>query len=259
MRAVHWGALLWLVGCGGGGGGTPDAARADAHAPDAPSFDAAPTTITITGQIIDVVSMGAVAGATVTVLDHPEVAAATSTSTGKYTLTGVPANALVTLHFDKASPAYMPQVTRAIQLGAVDYVMYDGRGFDAMVTRSAVDVMSNVIGVPHDPAKGAIAIRLEDGTTLMGLADATAAVNPVTGHAMPVYFNSGGFPDPSLMATSTSGLMVFHDPAPGDVMVSFMHATRPNCVAQGSDAPAAPLALTVYADTITWVPFDCNP
>jgi hypothetical protein len=250
--------LLVVVGaCGGGSGGTVDAARADAHPPDAPAADAMPTTVRITGHIIDVVSMGAVAQATVSILDHPEVTPVMSDMTGAYELDGVPANAKVTLHFDKMN--YMPQVTRPIQLGDVDYLMYDGRGFDAMVTRAAVNYMSTVIGTPHDPARGAVAIRLEDSTTLMGLDGATATLLPVTGAANPVYFDMNGVPDPSLTATSTSGLMVFHNPMPGDAMLDFMHATRPHCIAQGKDAPPTPLAITVYADTITWIPFDCGP
>jgi hypothetical protein len=249
-------SMILLTACGGGDDAADatvsfDApAAADAGPPDAPP------TVSITGQIIDYVTMNTVADMTVSVVEHPEVTPVLSDATGGYVVQGVPAGALVTLRFEKET--YMPQVSRAIQLGASDYVMYEGRGFDAVVTRAAVDLIGDIIGVPHDPARGALVVRLEDGTSLQGLAAAVADLQPVTG-SPPVYFNSGSFPDPALTETSTAGIALFHDYDPGPQTVTFTHATHTACAAVGDDAPPAPYLATVYPDTVTWIPFECSP
>ncbi len=245
-RAAHV-AVALLAACGGGTGGDPDANTVDGP-PDAQ------TEVAVTGRVLDWINRAPMTEVAVSVVDHPEIPAVATSAEGRYRVEGVPVSSQIRLRMEKEN--YVPLLTRVFAIGAADYVTYDGGMFDAMASRSAVDLTGTVLGEPYDPAKGGIVIRLQRADNGDPVTGATVSFSSA-GHA-PLYFNSSEFPDPNLTETTSAGLVVLHNYDLGVGQLSVGHATLSACAGLGPDSPPLPLDIDVVADTTTWVPLECG-
>jgi hypothetical protein len=187
-----------------------------------------------------------IAGASVCILEHPELPCATTDQAGAYVFV-VPSldDGIVSVdftadgHLGRVSPAgksWWPGGTP----------LYSDASAKELATRAG-------FAYP-DSGTGFIRLRLLDGGSSRGLAGATITLSPASGRG-PVYAATPHDPDPSLTATSSSGTVLFGNVAPGRVTLTVSAAGR-TCSTEGvtgtwpSSAPNV-ISVRVAAHSIT--------
>jgi hypothetical protein len=193
----------------------------------------APTTITVTGTITHgVISPAPDSGATVTAYRTGNVtplATTTTAANGTFTLNigtgGTPVDGY--LKIEKTgyitTYAYPPAPLAANESESA-----------IIVTTSEFATLSNVASVSQDPAKGFIAVVVEDCTGA-AIAGATISTTPAAGT---IRYNSGGIPSSSATSTAADGIGYAFNVTAGDVVVAAQttgHVLRAHTVAARTD------------------------
>jgi hypothetical protein len=208
--------------------------------PDLAMPDLSPTVAEVSGSISDFQGAKPITGVSITVLDHPEIPAVMNDATGQYVIPNVPIGSDIFLRFDKDK--YVPLVTRQMHVGG------PAARFETlfMVTTDTANLLSQVLGVPLDPAKGFVTVSFLEAGTNHYLAGAQVHLDPQTGMA-PVYWNESGYPDTSLTASTTGGSAVFvnYEPtaAGATSTLTITHPTFTSC--RGRSTPDHPYPFKV--------------
>ena len=193
----------------------------------------APSTVTVSGTVTQgVIGPVASSGATVTAYrtgNAAPLATTTTAANGTFTLTigtgGTPIDGYLQISKTGYITTYAyppaPLAANATESGI-------------LVTTSEFGTLSNVASVTQDPAKGFIAVVVEDcnGAPIAG---ATITTNPAAGT---IRYNSGGFPSSSATSTAVDGIAYAFNVTAGDVIVSAMgggHTLRAHTVAARTD------------------------
>lgn len=190
--------------------------------PDAALVDAAPTTVTLSGQAFSFGPGGQVSGATVSVLEHSEITTQTADD-GTFSLAGVPAEAEATLVLD--DPNRPPIQTGTQHLAGVDLERLTFQAPNHDLYRA----LAAVVQVTPDPERCQIATTVtRRGNSLFdeipgthGEPEATVTIEPEPeGVDGPVYFDlvryDTIFPSRPLTQTTADGGVLFLNVPPGE-------------------------------------------
>jgi hypothetical protein len=210
-----------LAGCGSRSAAPPPPGR------DAAPDETRPTGVTWHGSVYEGLlgpdgGSAPLAAARVCIVDHPEIACATTDTDGTYTMTvpAVDASARWAVNF--TAPGHVGSTI------ALDGSWPTGVGLlpDDWARSTATQA-----GFQY-PSQGTAFIRLRVGNG-PGLAGATATLSPPSGVG-PVYGDESGNPAPALTSTSSSGIVLFGNVTPGLFTISVTLPGRTcDCCDQG--------------------------
>ncbi len=189
--------------------------------PDVPSDVAADLTpgptATVSGRVfIFGPAGGALKDAKVTLLEHPQLGAATTDAQGDWSIAGVPVGSTATAVLDHSD--YTPNQTGT---HVVPKEGFDRLAFQA-VGQLIYDIYVAAVGITPDPTRCQISTTVTWYSTAKyppaphGEAGATVTIEPpLSASHGPVYFNASVIPDPKLTETSADGGVVFTNVPPG--------------------------------------------
>lgn len=159
---------------------------------------------------------GPLAGATITILEHPDLSAV-SDEDGRYTLPEVPAGDVTLVMQAEGYPEN--------QLGTqtLEGADLDGCDFQA-VSAGVYDIFAMLTESTPDPARCQISTTItryfEGGLpTVHGEPGATATIEPAVS-SEPIYFNADVLPTPGLVETTVDGGVVWTNVEPGKYVLS---------------------------------------
>jgi hypothetical protein len=152
--------------------------------------------------------------AKVCVLDHPELACATTDPEGSFTLTPPGPDSPEPFAISFTAAGYLGRVRPA---GHTWWPSGTGLRSDAWA-----EAFARQAGFTYPPqGTGFIEMKLSDGGTSRGLVGATATLSSGAGAGRrPIYADPAGRPDPSLTSTSSSGIVFFGEVTPGQATVA---------------------------------------
>lgn len=208
MRRLTFLAALAAAACGGGGDDTP-------------------STVSISGDVLEFTNEvygPRILGATVSILEHPEMTLVTGDD-AHFQFDGLEPGTDVTLVVEH--PDFKTTQTATVTLGA--------HGIDTftvqILTTALYDVLANLVPEPpdleHTCAIATTAARFGGSLYVymrQGLEGVSATLTPsVSADRGPLYFNEMVIPDPEQPSTSIDGGVLYYRVPPGDYTLS---ATR---------------------------------
>jgi hypothetical protein len=201
--------MLFVCACGSSPPASPDAS--------APPIDATATpdghVDSFTGNITDE-NLAPIADAKICVLDHPDVACATTGANGDYTF------ALPDLHgqqlaVEVTATDHLSQIRLVTEAPAAVWPS----GWHLQTDATAMTEMSTKAGFTFPGEGTGFLIVQADGSTGGSLSGATVSISPKSGKG-PVYWDASG-PNPTLTATTAAARAAsFGDLAPGRYQVT---------------------------------------
>ena len=196
---------LCMAACGSSPPASPDAsAPADAM----PAADGGVTTLH--GTINDT-GKHPLAGATLCVLDHPDLACATTGADGAWQLQ-LPVPPSAQLAFEASATGYLGQVV--LETESMDVVTWPSDFYLQTDAEAAAELNAKAGFTFPGEGTGFLVLQV-DGATAGSLSGATVSIDTTFAKG-PVYYDASG-PNPSLTGTTTAayGGVVFGDVAPG--------------------------------------------
>lgn len=159
-------------------------------------------------------------GAKVCILDHPEIACASTDSEGEYTMAfpAFASSTLFVMHFTAAG--HLGSVRPATYESTPEQVSTSWPGGVPLYSDEWAKTMAMKAGFTY-PAQGSgfIRLRLSGGLASEIISGVTASLSPASGTG-PIYADPSNDPDPSLTATVASNLVLFGNVAPGPVTIT---------------------------------------
>jgi hypothetical protein len=230
-------ALVSLVGCGDAASNTPDAGA------DAPTVDASPPPVMVSGTVVEAAGSAPLVGARVCILDAPAIPCAITDAKGAYQI----ALPHWTTDLDVAV-----NVTAAGHLGFTGLTHQNANGvvwfgeIPLMDDAAATAMLQAQAGFAY-PAPGKAFVQFSVFHASGGAATgATATLSPASGSG-PVYAQPSGTLDPTLAAVTTNGYLMFGEVTPGKLSITVASVPCTPAVL-GVDAWADPTPSTVAGE-----------
>lgn len=243
-----------IIGCGSS---IPGQLQTDAGSNDRPDARA---TITVSAKVVANANGAPTPGASVCIVDHPEIACATTDAAGAYTIALPEIGTGLDIAANVTAPGFLGDTGLVHegeqQSGAVGVAWFSTNLRDET---AAVDLLSAHAGFTYPAAgKGFVLVSVFHGGG-GAFAGQTVALSPASG-AGPVYADPSGNPDPSLSAITSNGYVLFGGLTPGKIEITATGATcTPVSTVGGMWASAKPhtIAGVVAADSITRMSVTC--
>jgi hypothetical protein len=197
-----------------------------------------------------------IAGARVCILDHPEIACATTDWQGEYTMTfpAFASSTLFLMHFTAAG--HLGTVRPANYTSTPEFVSTSWPSGVPLRADDEAKEMATKAGFTY-PAQGTGFIELQLVGRLASeiIEGVTATLTPSTGTG-PIYASASGDPEPSLTQTVASNFIRFGNVAPGPVTITVNPGARtcntPEKISGAWPASGAnTLPLVVAAGSVT--------
>jgi len=243
-----------LIGCGSS---IPGQLQTDASSNDRADARAA---ITVSAKVIDIAGGAPIPGASVCILDHPEIACATTDAAGAYTIALPEIGAGLDIAANVTAAGFLGDTGLVHegeqQSGAVGVAWFST---NLRADAAAVDLLSTHAGFTYPAAgKGFVLLSVfhQGGGAFAGQ---TVALSPASGSG-PVYADPSGNPDPSLSAITSNGYALFGGLTPGKIEITATGATcTPVSTVGGMWTSTTPhtIAGAVAADSITRMSITC--
>ncbi len=181
---------------------------------------------------------------------EPAGACATTNAEGRAAVT-VPATTRTAVRVSKAG--FLPAVAQAVSTAEDTTVNLFLAADDLAAT------LAQVVQIPWpDPERGVVAFNAEAVPSGSGVGREGVSVGIDVQAAGPFYTNAMFLPDPSLMASSVSGLVFLATIAPGDHTITFSHPSSTCVVGLGWPTDAADeLVVRVQAGAVTVATVTC--
>jgi hypothetical protein len=245
--AVLLATVAVYLGCGGDPPGVPDGGVRAADGGDGRGPPPAMRSGSVYGSIAGTDGgVAPIAGATVCVLDRPDIGCITADQEGSYTFTLPPTDksGLHAVHF--SAPGYLGRVRPA---GDTWWP-----GSVTLLSHAEAEAKLAKAGFSYPPRGSAfIELHLFDGSLPRGVAGATATLSPASGSGA-IYGGEDHLPDRTLTATSATGIVFFGNIAPGRVTINVAAGDR-TCgtydVSGTWRGSANALAIPVAPDAVT--------
>ena len=158
---------------------------------------------------------GRIAGATISVLEHPELSMVTGAD-GRVSFEGAVVGEEITLVLEHPDYPLVQTGTHTVPAEGIDDLTFQ------VPTKGTYNLLASVVKITPDPTKCQLVttITRKGGTILApgahGEAGVTVTSEPAIGaESGPIYFNSNVVPDPKLTESSDDGGVLFTNVTPG--------------------------------------------